>query len=104
MHVPTDEIPSALRMSSRQWRDSYHCDKPAQGDPVVMQCRTNRRASWAAQIAQDAGFKKCLVYRQVRAQPPPPRPPRRPRPFLLFPPATPTFHDECFAHGIEVGS
>lgn len=64
VHVPTDEIPSALRMSSRQWRDTYHCDKPAQGDPVVMQCRTNRRASWAAQIAQDAGFKKCFVYKQ----------------------------------------
>ena len=65
MHVPTDEIPSALRMSSRQWRDSYHCEKPAQGDALVMQCRTNRRASWAAQIAQDAGFKKCLVYKQA---------------------------------------
>jgi hypothetical protein len=33
-----------------------------------MQCRTNRRAAWAAQLAQDAGLQNCLVYRQVSTQ------------------------------------
>lgn len=29
-----------------------------------MSCRTNTRAAWAAQLAQDAGLPRCLVYRQ----------------------------------------
>ena len=30
-----------------------------------MQCRTNKRATWAAQLAADAGLQHCLIYRQV---------------------------------------
>jgi hypothetical protein len=31
---------------------------------VVLQCRTQRRASWAAQLASDAGLHNVLVYKQ----------------------------------------
>lgn len=30
-----------------------------------MQCRTNKRATWAAQLAADAGLEHCLIYKQV---------------------------------------
>lgn len=65
VHVPTDEVASALSSSSRQWKERYRCDKPGHGEAVIMQCRTNRRAAWAAQIAQDAGLTNCFVYKQV---------------------------------------
>jgi len=38
--------------------------KPEPEDLVVMSCRTNTRAAWAAQLAQDAGLSRCVVYRQ----------------------------------------
>ena len=62
-----DQLPSALRLSEEQWQQQYRFPKPRPHDPVVMQCRTNRRAAWAAQLAQDAGLQNCLVYRQVTA-------------------------------------
>ena len=65
VHVPTDELPAALTMTSKQWKDTFRCEKPGQADPVIMQCRTNRRAAWAAQLAQDCGLQRCFVYRQV---------------------------------------
>ncbi len=65
VHVPTDEVASALSPSSRPWKERYRCDKPGHSQPVIMQCRTNRRAAWAAQIAQDAGLTNCFVYKQV---------------------------------------
>ena len=65
VHIPTDEIASALSCSSRQWKERYRSDKPSHGEPIVMQCRTNRRAAWAAQIAQDAGLTNCFVYKQA---------------------------------------
>ena len=65
VHVPTDEVASALSASGRQWKERYRCDKPGHSDPIVMQCRTNRRAAWAAQIAQDAGLTNSFVYKQV---------------------------------------
>ena len=60
-----DQLPSALRLSEEQWQQQYRFPKPRPHDPVIMQCRTNRRAAWAAQLAQDAGLHNCLVYRQV---------------------------------------
>ena len=65
MHVPTDEFAAALKMNAKQWKDAYRCPKPGPGDALVMQCRTNRRAAWAAQLALDHGLQNCLVYRQV---------------------------------------
>ncbi len=65
MHVPADELGAALRLSPEEWRQSYGSDKPGLNDPVVMQSRTNRRSSWAAQVAYDAGYCRVLVYRQV---------------------------------------
>ena len=65
MHVPTDQLPAALSMAPREWEAAYRCPKPGFEDWVVMQCRTNRRAAWAAQVAQDAGWPRVLVYRQV---------------------------------------
>lgn len=53
-------------MTSKQWQDQYRYEKPAQNDPLIMQCRTNRRAAWAAQLAQDSGLQNCFVYRQAR--------------------------------------
>lgn len=64
--MPTDEVASALSCSAKQWKDRYRCDKPSQDDPIIMQCRTNRRAAWAAQIAQDVGLTNCFVYKQVK--------------------------------------
>ena len=60
-----DQLPAALRLSEEQWQQQYRFPKPRPHDPVVMQCRTNRRAAWAAQLAQDSGLHNCLVYRQV---------------------------------------
>ncbi|BDA48044.1 probable thiosulfate:glutathione sulfurtransferase at C-terminar half [Coccomyxa sp. Obi] len=64
VHVPTDQLPAALSMAPREWEAAYRCPKPGFEDWVVMQCRTNRRAAWAAQVAQDAGWPRVLVYRQ----------------------------------------
>ncbi len=63
--MPTDQLPAALSMAPREWEAAYRCPKPGFEDWVVMQCRTNRRAAWAAQVAQDAGWPRVLVYRQV---------------------------------------
>lgn len=30
----------------------------------MMSCRTNTRAAWAAQLAQDAGLSRTVVYRE----------------------------------------
>jgi rhodanese-related sulfurtransferase len=71
-----DELPAALQLSSAEWAERYHFPKPGAGMPVVLQCRTQRRASWAAQLAADAGLHNVLVYKQViQAQ--------QGRPFLL---------------------
>ena len=52
-------------MTAEQWQQHYDFPKPGPYDPVIMQCRTNRRAAWAAQLAKDAGLQNCLVYKQV---------------------------------------
>ncbi len=62
-----DELPAALQLAPGAWQDKYHFPKPGPGTPVVMQCRTNRRASWAAQLAHDAGLGSVFVYKQVRS-------------------------------------
>lgn len=60
-----DEMPAALQLSGAEWAERYRFPKPGAGAPVVLQCRTQRRASWAAQLAADAGLHNVLVYKQV---------------------------------------
>lgn len=64
LHIPVDELPAALQLSSSEWAERYRFPKPGAGAPVVFQCRTNRRASWAAQLAADAGLGPVFVYKQ----------------------------------------
>ena len=61
-----DELPAALALAPGAWQEQYRCLKPGPGAPVVMQCRTNRRAAWAAQLAHDAGLASVFVYKQAR--------------------------------------
>ncbi|BFI34033.1 hypothetical protein MPTK2_4g20300 [Marchantia polymorpha subsp. ruderalis] len=63
-HVPVEELPKALNMESGLWEKTYHFPKFSDDDTVIFQCRTSRRATWAAQLAQDAGMGKCFVYSQ----------------------------------------
>ena len=67
MHVPADQLPAALGMAPREWEAAYRSAKPGPEDWVVMACRTNKRAAWAAQVAQDSGWQRVLVYRQATA-------------------------------------
>lgn len=64
VHVPVDRLPSALHLSSGEFAAQYGFPKPQPDDLVVMSCRTNTRAAWAAAVAQDAGLQRCLVYKQ----------------------------------------
>ena len=64
--MPADQLPAALTMTSEAFEAAYHFQKPGNDDWVVMQCRTNRRSAWAAQLASDSGMSRCLVYRNVR--------------------------------------
>lgn len=59
-----DQLGAAFQASTVEWQQLYRCEKPAQDSLLVMQCRTNRRACWAAQLAVDAGYVRVLVYRQ----------------------------------------
>ena len=52
-------------MAPEGWEESFHFPRPASDDWVIMQCRTNKRAAWAAQLAADAGLTRCLIYKQV---------------------------------------
>lgn len=52
-------------MTPEAWQDAFHFPRPSSMEWVIMQCRTNKRATWAAQLAADAGLQRCLIYRQV---------------------------------------
>jgi len=62
-HVPVDQIPAALQLPEDAWHKAYGFRKPGPEDVLVMQCRTNRRAAWAAQVCADEGFSSCFVYK-----------------------------------------
>jgi rhodanese-related sulfurtransferase len=64
VHIPVDRLPSALALSPENFLAQYHFPKPSIDDLVVMSCRTNVRAAWAAALAQDAGLMQCVVFRQ----------------------------------------
>ena len=63
VHVPADHLPRALHFSPEEWLKSYRFPKPGEGDAVVLQCRTNKRAQWAALLCQGAGMD-AYVYSQ----------------------------------------
>ncbi|KAL3689095.1 hypothetical protein R1sor_015404 [Riccia sorocarpa] len=62
-HVPVEELPKALSMDSGAWEKTYRFPKFSTEDTVVFQCRTSRRATWAAQLAHDFGMGRCFVYK-----------------------------------------
>eukprot|EP00877_Chromochloris_zofingiensis_P006273 jgi/Chrzof1/189/Cz01g06130.t1 len=63
LHVPVDELASALQLPADEFRAHYHFDQPAQEDVVIFMDRTNKKSYWAAQIARDAGWRHVYVYR-----------------------------------------
>ncbi|KAL2631203.1 hypothetical protein R1flu_015889 [Riccia fluitans] len=63
-HVPVEEMPKALSMDSGAWEKTYHFPKFDKEDTVIFQCRTCRRAAWAAQLAHDVGMERCFVYKE----------------------------------------
>lgn len=65
VHVPAHQLPMAFQMEPDSWEDTFHFPQPSNADWVIMQCRTNKRATWAAQLAADAGLTNCLIYKQV---------------------------------------
>lgn len=64
VHLPAHQLPAALQMAPQAWQEAFHFPRPSSEDWVIMQCRTNKRAAWAAQLAADAGLQRCLVYKQ----------------------------------------
>eukprot|EP01026_Neomeris_dumetosa_P009745 TRINITY_DN1340_c0_g1_i1.p2 TRINITY_DN1340_c0_g1~~TRINITY_DN1340_c0_g1_i1.p2 ORF type:complete len:360 (+),score=62.15 TRINITY_DN1340_c0_g1_i1:1459-2538(+) len=64
VHLPSDQMNSALALAEDQFEKMYGFKKPQTEDLLVFQCRTNRRAKWCAQLAEDAGFSRVLVYKQ----------------------------------------
>ena len=65
VHVPADQLPAALKMAPRDWESAYRLPKPSMDDWLVMQSHTNKRAAWAAQVAQDQGWLRVLVHREA---------------------------------------
>ncbi len=64
-HVPADQLPAALKMAPRDWESAYRSPKPSMDDWLVMQSRADKRATWAAQVAQDQGWPRVLVHREA---------------------------------------
>ena len=59
-----DRLANALSLPSDQFFSQFGFSKPGSDDLVIMSCRTNTRAAWAATLAQDAGLVRCVVYQQ----------------------------------------
>uniref|UniRef100_A0A383VMR1 Rhodanese domain-containing protein n=1 Tax=Tetradesmus obliquus TaxID=3088 RepID=A0A383VMR1_TETOB len=62
LHLPVDELPSALLLPASHFSHRYHFEQPGCGDVLVLQSRQSARAHWAAQLARDAGWKHVFVY------------------------------------------
>lgn len=52
------ELPKALSMDPDEFKSTYSFEKPGQDDLIVLNCRTNRRAKWAAALCNEAGLKR----------------------------------------------
>ncbi|KAF8064663.1 prmA [Scenedesmus sp. PABB004] len=59
LHLPADELPSALALPGEAFRRRYHYARPARRDALVLASRRAARAAWAAQLAADAGWQRC---------------------------------------------
>lgn len=57
-HLPVDQLASALQLPPDEFQRLYHFTKPLGRDALIMQCRTSRRAAWAAQMCMDVGFER----------------------------------------------
>ncbi|CAD7695857.1 unnamed protein product [Ostreobium quekettii] len=57
-----NELPKALRLEFSEFESKYGFARPRQDDVVVLNCRTNRRAKWAAAMCEDAGLKRVYVH------------------------------------------
>mmetsp|Transcript_16800 Transcript_16800/g.47376 ORF Transcript_16800/g.47376 Transcript_16800/m.47376 type:complete len:358 (+) Transcript_16800:2-1075(+) len=66
VHLPVDQLPKALQLGLREWERTYRFPKPGveEGSVTILQCRTNKRARWAAQLCAEAGWRGVYVYRQ----------------------------------------
>lgn len=64
VHLPVEQLASALALPLADFKELYGFDRPAESAPVVLTSRTHRRASWAAQVCRDAGLRRVFVYRQ----------------------------------------
>lgn len=72
LHVPLEQLPHALQSPMQEFQEAYGQQQPLRGHGWLVLCsRREGRAAWAAQVAHDAGFRFCLILRQV----PPARPP-----------------------------
>lgn len=64
LHIRVEEWPKALAKDLAAYEKQYHKPKFGTDDIIILHCRSSRRASWAAYLAQDAGFKRCFVYKE----------------------------------------
>ena len=58
MSCAASELPKALSMDADEFKSIYSFQKPDHDDLVVLSCRTNRRAKWAAALCSEAGWKR----------------------------------------------
>lgn len=63
-HIPVDMLPSALELASEEFEERYRFRKPDRDELIIFSCRTNARATWAAQIATDYGYSNSVIYAQ----------------------------------------
>jgi rhodanese-related sulfurtransferase len=111
-HLPAEQLPRALAMSTEEWSRTFRFPKPHPEDALIFHSRCDNRARWAAQLAADAGFEHCLVLRDGSAgwrfdacvklyesyaegEPPP-----QPTPFALEQPDDGEAEEELYALGL----
>ena len=61
--LPVQDVPSALGLSTEEFRGAYGFDREAGGKNaplVIMQCRTHRRSHWASIAFEEEGVKSAL--------------------------------------------
>lgn len=55
VHIPVETFAFAVQKDDPEFEAMCHVPKPSKDQVVVMQCRSNRRAGWAAQLAVEQG-------------------------------------------------